>query len=141
MNRYQMYGLIHKGMTAKLAIELGEFTDCAYRACLKKLTGKESCKEMTFQQLQLVLDSLRDGGYLNTVRTDTANTPLKPTDAQWRKLAALSYSKGWSGLKDAALARFVKRTAHVSKVKSLTRAQISEVITGLEKWNSDYDSR
>ncbi|MGR5240234.1 phage protein GemA/Gp16 family protein [Photobacterium damselae] len=139
MNRYQMYGLIHKGMKTKLTIELGEFTDEMYRDCLKNLTGKSSCKEMTFAQLNQVLDCLIQGGYIrfNKAQADAQ----RPTDAQWRKLAALSYSKGWSGLNDAALKSFVNRTVQTSNVKSLTRAQITDVITGLEKWREGNDTR
>lgn len=136
MNRYQQYGLVHKGMKMKLSVELGEFTDDAYRECLISLTDKSSCKEMTFAELQSVISLLRDQGYLNTQapRTTIANAN-KPTDAQWRKLAALSYSRGWAGLNDPALAAFVLRTTKVSNIKLLTRPLISDAITGLEKWS------
>lgn len=140
MNRHQRYGLIHKGMKAKLTVELGEFTDEAYRACLLRLTGKASCKEMTDWQLIHVIRCLQDSDYLTSIQRPVVTTnPLQPTDAQWRKLAALSYAKGWNGLKDAALTTFVKRTAHVSNINFLTRQSMSEVITGLEKWSDDDD--
>lgn len=139
MNRYQIYGLIHKGMKAKLTVELGEFTDDSYRRCLKELTGKASCKEMSFTQLNLVLESLTHDGYIGFNKAST--NAQRPTDAQWRKLAALSYSKGWSGLKDEALQSFVNRTVQTSSIKSLTRAQITDVITGLEKWRDSDDTR
>ncbi len=136
MNRYQQYGLIHKGMKMKLAVELGEFTDEAYRACLKKLTSKSSCKDMTFTELNSVISLLREQGYLTTTkRVNTIPSGNKPTDAQWRKLAALAYAKGWSGLQDPKLLAFVQRTTHLSNIKLLTRQLISETITGLEKWS------
>ena len=120
----------------KLSVELGEFTDEAYRACLSRLTSKSSCKEMTFTELQSVITLLREQGYLTITKPpSTIPNGNKPTDAQWRKLAALAYAKGWSGLKDPALTAFVQRTTHVSKIKLLTRQLISDAITGLEKWN------
>ena len=120
----------------KLSVELGEFTDEAYRACLSRLTSKSSCKEMTFTELQSVITLLREQGYLTTTKPpSTIPSGNKPTDAQWRKLAALAYAKGWSGLQDPALTAFVQRTTHVSNIKLLTRQLISDAITGLEKWN------
>ena len=141
MNRHQQYGLIHKGMKTKLTVELGEFTDDAYRRCLVDMVGKSSCKEMNDTELESIIAHLKDRQYLDGPKphyqpVKTSN-PNRPTDAQWRKLAALCYAKGWQeGLKDPALTSFVNRTASVSDVRFLTRSTISEVITGLEKWNA-----
>ncbi|MCX2788368.1 regulatory protein GemA [Vibrio sp. Sgm 5] len=137
MNRNQQYGLIHKGMKTKLTVELGEFSDDEYRRVLINMTGKASCKEMNHQELESVIQHLRQFGYLSSyARPVTTTNPSRPTDTQWRKLAALCYAKGWqAGLKDPALKAFVKRTAGVSNVRFLTRKTISDVITGLEKWS------
>ncbi|ODS05162.1 regulatory protein GemA [Vibrio scophthalmi] len=141
MNRYQQYGLIHKGMKTKLTVELGEFTDEAYRRCLVDLTGKSSCKAMNHVELESVIAHLKEHQYLDGPKPRyqpvKTNNPNRPTDAQWRKLAALCYARGWQGgLKDPALTAFVHRTASVSNVRFLTKVTISEVITGLEKWNA-----
>ncbi|MBE8578698.1 regulatory protein GemA [Vibrio sp. OPT18] len=140
MNRYQQYGLIHKGMKTKLTIELGAFSDEDYRRCLASMTGKSSCKEMNHGELESIIAHLKERQYLDKPKPRyqpvKTHNPNRPTDAQWRKLAALCYGKGWlEGLKDKALTAFVKRTAGVSNVRFLTKQSISDVITGLEKWS------
>ncbi|WP_108945608.1 regulatory protein GemA [Shewanella halifaxensis] len=130
MNRNQAYGLVHKGMKAMLQ---HQFTDDAYRAEIQKLTGQDSCKKMTDAQLTAVVEHLTRKGFLAS--RGARNNPNRPTQAQWRKLAAMSYSMGWNGLDDAALLTFVQRTAKVDHVKFLTKPQITDVITGLMKWS------
>ncbi|WP_367971624.1 regulatory protein GemA [Vibrio scophthalmi] len=126
-------------MKTKLTVELGEFTDEAYRRTLVDMTGKSSCKAMNHGELEQIITHLKQFGYLEASKryqpVKTSN-PNRPTDAQWRKLAALCYDKGWQeGLKDKALTAFVKRTAGVTNPRFLTRQSISDVITGLERWS------
>lgn len=140
-NRNTFYGLIHKGFALRATAEAGlELTraesESRHRQWLERKTGKRSCRELTNGQLQDLVDELRRGGWLENSKgwRPGGRGESRPTDAQWRKLAALSKARGWNGLDAPELARFVLRTAKLSGIRFLTKATISQVITGLEKW-------
>lgn len=95
--------------------------------------GKQSCAQMSETQLKAVADALNAKGAYPE-QSKGGNGDDRPTDAQRRKLAALSRDRGWDGLKDDRLASFVRRTAGVDDLRFLTRAAMSDVITGLERW-------
>lgn len=131
-----LYGLIHKGaqlMLASLGTAPNEM-DGAYRDWLHSKTGKRSCKELTSPQLDALVRELKRDGWLTDYRPG-GRADNRPTDAQWRKLAALCHELDWDkGLDDPALDRFCMRTAHVASARFLTKALMSQVITGLERW-------
>lgn len=147
-NRNAYYGLIHKGFACRAASEAGrpltkDENDMLYRNWLEQRTGQRSCKTLTYVQLQHLIGELKAGGWIKD-RTDYrpgGGGSNRPTDAQWRKLAALTKTMGWSGGLDAhELQTFVQRTARengakISGTRFLTKVLISHVITGLEKWN------
>ncbi|MBC7954071.1 MAG: regulatory protein GemA [Rhodospirillaceae bacterium] len=96
--------------------------------------GKRSCKDMTDDQLKKVAAALdTKGAYPDVNQGGTGDD--RPTDAQRRKLAALARDRDWDGLTDDRLIAFVKRTTGVEAMRFLTRAAMSDVITGLERWN------
>lgn len=139
MNRNAMYGLVHKGIKALLTARMGFFDDDEYRNHLSLRTGgKTSCKTMSDGELRQLVDALKSEGFLDAPvrRRPGGRGPARPTDQQWAKLAALAKERGWSGLDDAGLESFVQRTVKVAKTRFLTRSLISQVITGLERWNA-----
>ena len=132
--RKTLYGLVHKGAEVKFGCLPTDERDTAYRDWLAMRTGQRSCKGLTELQLAALVRELKRDGSLADYRPG-GKAPDRPTDAQWRKLAALCKALNWQGgLDDPALDRFCQRTAHVSKARFLTKGLISQVITGLEKW-------
>ena len=132
--RRALLGLVHKG-AAKM---FGDDRE-AYEDWLERETGARSCKALTVDQLDGLVTGLRRDNLLppRSVKGGTGKTNNgedRPTDAQIRKLGALSRARGWEGLDDARLLAFVKRTAKVEAVGWMTRRQASAVITGLTKW-------
>jgi hypothetical protein len=132
--RKTLYGLVHKGALMKFGCLPRDEQDVAYRDWLAMRTGQRSCKGLTEWQLAALVRELKQDGSLVDYRPG-GTAPNRPTDAQWRKLAALCRALNWpSGLDDPALDTFCQRTVHVSNARFLTKPLISQVITGLEKW-------
>lgn len=141
-NRNAYYALIHQGVAARTVAEAGAslsrmVLDTCYRQWLEERTGQRSCKGLTYAQLQQLLDELKAGGWIK----DRSNyrpgggDSNRPTDQQWRKLAALTKVMQWQGGLDAhELQSFVQRTTGLAGTRFLTKPTISNVITGLEKW-------
>ena len=99
--------------------------------------GKRSCADMSDAKLKAVANALEaKGAYPDNTKGGAGDD--RPTDAQRRKLAALARDRGWDGLTDDRLVSFVRRTAGVDELRFLTRAAMSDVITGLERWNGEY---
>lgn len=141
MNRNTYYALIHAGfnayITAKTGVALvrGEL-DAQYRNWLEERTGQRSCKPLTYAQLTCLVNELKAGGWLKNSRNykPGGSAPGRPTEQQWRKLAALSHERGWQGLDSPSLNTFVQRTVGLAGTRFLTKSTISAVISGLEKW-------
>lgn len=124
------------GLAHQAAVQLGwdeEFRRERQRA----VTGHASCRDMTDAQLTGWCWYLKDLGAdigipgpprRNGLRAD------RPTNSQWAALERWAERIGWGGLDDERLRGFVRRTAGVSDVRFLTRAQATQVITGLKRW-------
>lgn len=120
----------------KIGVKALGLDDDTYRDFLALHGGKRSCANMSETQLKAVADALdAKGAYPD--QSKGGNGDDRPTDAQRRKLAALSRDRGWDGLKDDRLAAFVRRTAGVDGLRFLDRRGMSEVITGLTRWNGE----
>ncbi|MNF28233.1 hypothetical protein D3C85_729340 [compost metagenome] len=129
-----LYGLVHKGAGVKFADLPQDEREPAYRDWLAQRTGQRSCKGLTEMQLAALVRELKRAGCLPDYRPG-GRAPDRPTDAQWRKLAALCKVLSWQGgLDDPALDQFCQRTAHISKARFLNQRLASQVITGLERW-------
>lgn len=106
------------------------------RAVQHRLTGKASCRDMTEAELVRVIDHWRARGA--TVRASAPEAGSAPEAASRWQLATLerlALEMGWdAGLEDPALLSFVRRTARVDQVRWLSRAQASDVISGLIRW-------
>ncbi|TQF71770.1 regulatory protein GemA [Pseudoalteromonas luteoviolacea] len=147
MNRNAYYGLIHKGAQTLLGLNqmLKAEADETYRNWLYEKTRKRSCKECTDWQLRALKDELeRKGALPKRAATAQQSRPAPsqpkctraPTERQYKKLIAVVKSKGWSGLGSEYLKGFIRRTTGVESVYQLDRRQMSNVITGLEKWHA-----
>lgn len=112
-----------------------------YEAYLMKHSGVTSCKALNDGALSKLVDQFKKDRGLAPKLTGAHPKSAKggvgydrPTDLQRAKLAALARDMGWNGLNDPALFAFVERTTHVQALRFLTRQQMSDIITGLEKW-------
>ncbi|MCG7551335.1 regulatory protein GemA [Pseudoalteromonas sp. Of7M-16] len=148
MNRNAYYGLIHKGAAQLLGLNqmLQPDADQTYRNWLYDKTRKRSCKDLSIGQLRALKAELENKGALpkqnmppqrqpTPVKTQMQNTNA-PTERQFKKLLAVVRSKGWSGLGSEYLKGFIRRTTGVESVYQLDKRQMSNVITGLEKWHA-----
>lgn len=110
--------------------------DESYRALLERLTGKRSCGDMTYHELQIVVDHFRAHGAIG--QRSGAHFPggsgefdNRPTPAQMGTIERLAGAAGYAGLDDARFTRFLRRTTHVDNIRFLDRARASSVISGL----------
>lgn len=126
--RSKLLAMVHIA-AQHLDLEHGSFE---YRAWLEKLAGKSSCKDLTDQQLNDLVNHLRQLGYLE--RKTTGSAPNRPTQIQWRKMETLARQLGLGNTGTAQFATFVKRVTKLESPRFLTRKTISDVIVGLEKW-------
>ena len=137
MNRNALLAMVHIG--AK-----GQFGDdrTAYEDFLEAHTGKRSCKSLSDRQLDTLVAVMRDKGMIKAKPVKSTQSRSagggkafdRPTEPQRRKLAALARDMGWQRLDDPALLQFIKRTTRIEAVRFLSRTQMSQVITGLERW-------
>lgn len=143
LTRHQLYGLVHKGAFAFLQLNQMDKAeaDNSYRSWLQQKLGVDSCKRATLPQLEALVRELKQKGALakpsarsKAPQQQGGQTANRPTQKQYNKLNALIIAKGWHDIEDPHLLDFIKRTAKVDAVRFLTRRQMSNVITGLEKW-------
>ncbi len=128
--RRALLAMIHAARRA-LALD-----DESYRALLERLTGKRSCSDMTYQELQLVVDHFRVQGAIE--QRAGAHFPggsgefdNRPTSAQMGTIERLASAAGYASLDDSRFTRFLLRTAQVDSIRFLHRARASRVISGL----------
>lgn len=113
---------------AKKQLGLDEDT---YRAKLKALTGKESCKAMTAAEQARVLEAFRRDGFKASVK--------RPSTARVKKIGALWLS-GWNlgVIRDpssSAMEAFILRQTGIAKAQWLKEAQdAAKVIEALKTW-------
>ncbi|WP_051445029.1 gp16 family protein [Desulfocurvus vexinensis] len=112
--------------------------DPTYRAMLDQLTGQPSAKGLTGPQLERVVDHLRRKGFQAQAGRGGPKVEMLADDPQSRMIRAL-----WLQLHDLgqvrdpgelALARFVQRQTHISRLEWLSTAAASSVIEALKAW-------
>ena len=126
--RHKLMAMVHIA-AQQLNIEHGSIE---YRAWLQNLTGKQSCKDLTDEQLRELIASLRQRGCLERKATGSASN--RPTQIQWSKMEILARRLGFGNAMTPQFAAFVKRVTKLESPRFLTRQSISKVIIGLEKW-------
>lgn len=112
--------------------------DPTYRAMLDQLTGQSSAAGLTGPQLERVVDHLRHKGFQVRAGRGGPKVETLADDPQSRMIRAL-----WLQLHDLgqvrdpgdlALARFVQRQTHISRLEWLSTAAASSVIEALKAW-------
>lgn len=123
--------LIHIGKS-KLGLD-----DELYREVLESTTGKNSSKAMTVEQLEVVLDRLKQLGF-DIESKNKAGVKNLADDAQSKLIRHL-----WLCLYEAgevrnnsekALAKFVENKVHVSALQFLSTQNADMIITHLRQW-------
>lgn len=131
--RNRLYGKIHQGAKALFGdVSEGGIGRDDYQDFLKVQTGRNSCRDMSFDQLKGVVAALTKAGAFDG-KARGGKGKDRPTTQQWAKLGAMARDRGWSGLEDARFQKFVERTAKVKSSRMITRKQASDVILGLQK--------
>lgn len=139
LSRRQLYGLIHKGSKKLFGDERALYEDWLWSQTQTGERGGRpiSCTDLAFEALARLVDVLRDAGALDgPARGGRGDGATRPTPRQWRALAALVRARGWEGLEDARLQKLCHRTCRVSSTRFLTRASMTDLITGLERWEA-----
>ncbi len=118
--------------------------DETYRDWLAKNTGKRSSSDLSDRQLATLVQTLRQGGYLDeapaTAKVIAGKGANRPTDAQWKTARGLVKKLGLDGgLDGEAFASFVKRVGKVDNPRFLTKTTMASVLVGLEKWWTDRE--
>ena len=139
--RNKLLAMVHIG-AKKL---FGDDRD-AYEAFLLREIGKNSCAKASDKQIEKIVTAMQKLGGLEAKsgRQQSASGGKsydRPTALQRAKLAALSRDMGWDGLNDPALFAFIKRTTRRDAMRFLTRHEMSQIITGLEKWRDQLQEK
>lgn len=134
---------------AKLHIARKELQidESAYRAMLLRLTGQESARGLSEQQIGVVLDEMKAKGWKPTVvvqggrragKTDAASRPRQADHPVARKARALWISLWQLGEvrepSDAALEAFAKRQLGCERLQWADQAQGYKLIEALKAW-------
>jgi hypothetical protein len=137
--------LIH---VAKRELKL---SDEHYRVVLESLTGKDSTKDMTYQEQRKVLDAFKSKGFVvgAPVRGAEKVKPIKPAvkvpksvpvpnDPRLKKIWAMWYcleAHGECKATGTALNKFIQRQTGIEKMEWLkTNDDFEAVIEALKAW-------
>ncbi|KII75602.1 hypothetical protein [Vibrio renipiscarius] len=69
MKRHSYYHLIHHGIKTLLVDRIGHFTELEYHQYLNMMTGKSTCFSMSNDELVNAVNSLREEGYLEDLKS------------------------------------------------------------------------
>lgn len=123
--------LIHIGKS-KLGLD-----DELYREVLERTTGKNSSKAMTVEQLEAVLDRMKQLGF-DIESKNKAGVKNLADDAQSKLIRHLWLSLYEAGEvrnnSEKALAKFVENKVHVSALQFLSTQNADMIITHLRQW-------
>jgi hypothetical protein len=106
-----------------------------YRALLEGVTGKDSCKDMTLQELNLVYAQMEKEGFVVKVRKGKATRKPENTPEQ-KKIWAIWFSLVEAGKvtnSTRALNAFIKRQTGIESIDWIkTSEEADRVIEGLK---------
>jgi phage gp16-like protein len=106
--------------------------DATYRAILLTTTGRESTKDLSPKELEVILDRLKCRGFVVRSNKAAADDPqAQMIRALWQRLHACGAVRNPS---EQALAAFVMRHTRVERLEWLNTLQASAVIEHLKKW-------
>lgn len=136
--RKSLIAMIHIGK-ARLGMDEG-----TYRAWLEKRTGKQSCSDMSFEELSGLVGELRAQRALTVSRSKVigGRGENRPSEAQWNFARHCARQLGLDGgIEGQGFATFVKRIAKVENPRFLTKETMASVLVGLEKWLADREKK
>lgn len=131
MDRTKCIQLIH---IAKSQLHLD---DEVYRSILRKLTDKNSLKEMSFKQLSVVLNHMKELGFKIESKNGRKMQKLRPQLELIRSLWIDLHRRG--AVRDGsenALNHFIKRMVKIERLQWLDESRASKIIEHLKKWLS-----
>lgn len=137
-NRNSLMAMIH---IAAEHLDIKSHSD-EYRDWLEGISGVRSCKDMSDNQLAAVVATLKQKGLL--LKKPTGSAPNRPSDAQWVKVETLARQCGFGNARTPHFAAWVKLVTKLESPRFLTKNNISDVITGLEKlkaWQKKRESK
>lgn len=129
-----------KGLIAKIHIAKGKMAldDGSYRMLLMRVTDKDSCSKLSFDQLKKVLDEFKVLGFKDDYRKKRSGTRKMADDEQSKLIRALWISLYHLGKvrdpSEEALTSFVKRMAKVKALQWLSAVEADKVISALRDW-------
>lgn len=68
MNRFTYYDLIHHGIRCFATDRLGAYSEPEFSMYLSLMIGKDSCSDMSDDELINAVDNLRQEGYLEEIK-------------------------------------------------------------------------
>ncbi|MAI62435.1 MAG: hypothetical protein CBB87_08165 [Micavibrio sp. TMED27] len=114
--------------------------DDNYRAILYGATDKDSCKDMTLDELDLALKAMKRAGFKPKAKSTPkrAGTKKMADDEQSKKIRALWLNLYHLGAIDdpaeTKLCAYAKRMSSVERLEWLTPKESNKVINGLRGW-------
>jgi len=131
-NRKKLIQLIHVARRDVAGLK----DEDTYRAMLLAVTGCDSCSDMSDDQLQNVLEHLKNSGF--KVRSRAKPSRPLADDADSKKIRAIWLMLHHLGVvknpSEEALAAYVKRQTGVDALQWLNGEQSLKVIETLKKW-------
>ncbi|ENY6783351.1 gp16 family protein [Providencia rettgeri] len=137
MHRSKLIQLIHIARTEQ--VRSGLMDDDSYRAMLERLTGKQSCSKMTYDELNRVLAAFKQKGF--RIQSQETHKPLSsfPMGCKiwvlWQELGKANLIQSTS---EASLEHWVSRELGVEKLAWLHMEpqKASQAIEMLKQWLS-----
>lgn len=111
--------------------------DTAYRALLRRVTGKESCGQMTLSELEAVLAEMRRLGFKKAAPKKAGRARL-PDGPHAKKIRALwldlHQASAVRNPAEAALDAWVKRQCGLDSLRFVDADQAQPLIEALKAW-------
>jgi len=114
---------------AKKQLDMDEdsYRSLLARCGAKESNGKVSATSMTIPQLEQAVNEMKRMGF-----RIVAN-PNSPSPKQWGMFSYLLTQNGYDGDDDPGFLAFMRHTVKTDDVKNLSRKQMSNLITGLQR--------
>lgn len=131
------------GLAHKAAAQLG-MDEETRRAAQAAFAGHESLRDFSDRQLLAWCWELKRRGAEIGIPAPPPKGGAgwgRPTPAQLVELERLAIAIGWDGLDDARLRGFVRRTCEIDDLRFASKAQMSDLISGLRRWLRQRERR
>lgn len=124
-----------RGLLAKIHIAKKEMglSDPEYRVIVAATTEAESCKDLSVEEMEAVLDRFQRLGWQPKTRDPKRMLSRQKSMIRWHWAALASHGAVADG-GDAALNAWIKKRYKVERLQWLTVAQAQSAIESLKKW-------